>query len=366
MIHFGYKRKTAPKSRFSFVTKMFEYLMGALVSLYPMKAILIQRPGGPEVLRIQEQARPQAAPHEVLIRIHAAGINRPDVLMRQGKYAGSGDVTGLVPGLEIAGVVEQCGAAVTRWQPGDAVCALLGAGGYAEYAVVDTRHCLPVPAGLNMTEAAALPETVFTVWHNVFQRGELQPGETLLVHGGSSGIGTTAIQLAKALGSRVAVTAGDDAKCEACRKLGADWVINYRAEDFEAVLKDEGVDVILDMIGGDYIARNLRLLKEDGRLVFVNAMRGATGEFNAMEIMRRRLHITGSTLRPRSADFKAALAAEVEKHVWPLIAAGKFRPVIYQTFPLADAIAAHQLMESSVHIGKIVLEVGTGDAVGSG
>ncbi|MBO2007485.1 NAD(P)H-quinone oxidoreductase [Hymenobacter negativus] len=322
-----------------------------------MNTIIIQQAGGPEVLQLQEQPNPQPAAHEVLVHVQAAGVNRPDVLMRQGKYGGAGDVAGMVPGLEIAGIVAACGTDVTRWQPGDAVCALLPAGGYAEYAVVDARHCLPVPAGLSMVEAAALPETVFTVWHNVFQRGALQPGETLLVHGGSSGIGTTVIQLARALGSRVAVTAGDETKCSACRELGADWAINYKAEDFEQVLNNEGVDVILDMIGGDYIAKNLRLLKEDGRLVFVNAMQGNRGEFNALEVMRRRLSITGSTLRPRSADFKAVLAAEVEKHVWPLIAAGKFRPVIYQTFPISEAAAAHQLMESSAHIGKIVLEV---------
>ena len=324
-----------------------------------MNAILIQEAGGPEVLQLRQlPPPPPPAAHEVLVRVQAAGINRPDVLMRQGKYAGSGDVAGLVPGLEIAGTVVQCGAQATRWHPGDAVCALLPAGGYAEYAVVDARHCLPVPAGLSMVEAAALPETVFTVWHNVFQRGNLQPGETLLVHGGSSGIGTTAIQLAKALGSRVAITAGDTAKCAACRALGADWAINYKTEDFEEVLQSEGVDVVLDMIGGDYIAKNLRLLNDDGRLVFVNAMQGGKGEFNALEVMRRRLNITGSTLRPRSAEFKAALAAEVEKHVWPIIAAGVFRPVIYKTFPLAEAAAAHALMESSAHIGKIVLEVG--------
>ena len=322
-----------------------------------MNAIIIQQPGGPEALQLRQQPKPRPAAHEVLIRVHAAGVNRPDVLMRQGKYAGSGDVAGLVPGLEIAGTVEQCGAEVTRWYPGDAVCALLPAGGYAEFVIVDFRHCLPVPTGLSMVEAAALPETVFTVWHNVFQRGSLQPGETLLVHGGSSGIGTTAIQLARALGSRVAITAGSDAKCTACRGLGADWAINYRTEDFEQVLNAEGVDVVLDMIGGEYIAKNLRLLKDDGRLVFVNAMQGGKGEFNALDVMRRRLTITGSTLRPRSADFKAALAADVEKQVWPLVEAGKFRPVIYQTFSLAEASAAHELMESSAHIGKIVLEV---------
>ncbi len=322
-----------------------------------MNVIIIKQPGGPDVLQLQQLSRPQPAAHQVLIRVRAAGVNRPDVLMREGKYAGSGDVAGLVPGLEVAGTVDACGTEVTRWQPGDAVCALLPAGGYAEYVVVDTRHCLPVPAGCSMVEAAALPETVFTVWHNVFQRGALRPGETLLVHGGSSGIGTTAIQLATALGSRVAITAGDAAKCAACRELGAEWTINYKEEDFEEVLKPTGVDVVLDMIGGEYTAKNLRLLKDDGRLVFINAMQGAAAEFNALEIMRRRLTITGSTLRPRSADFKAALAAAVEQHVWPLLAAGKFRPVIHRTFPLAEAAAAHQLMESSAHIGKIVLEV---------
>jgi len=322
-----------------------------------MNAIIIEQPGGPEVLHLQEVPRPTPAPGQVLVRVQAAGVNRPDVLMRQGKYAGSGDVTGLVPGLEIAGIIEECGPDALRWHPGDAVCALLAAGGYADYAVVDARHCLPVPAGLSMVEAAALPETVFTVWHNVFERGHLQPGETLLVHGGSSGIGTTAIQLARALGSHVATTAGDDAKCQACRDLGAEWAINYKADDFEQVLKEVGIDVILDMIGGDYTPKNLRLLSEDGRLVFINAMQGAKVEFDAMQVMSRRLTITGSTLRPRSADFKAALATVVEQHVWPLIAAGQFRPVIDRTFPLAEAAAAHKRMESSAHIGKIVLEV---------
>jgi NADPH2:quinone reductase len=322
-----------------------------------MKAIIIQKVGGPEGLQLQDQPRPAPSAGQVLVRVQAAGVNRPDVLMRQGKYAGSGDVTGQVPGLEIAGTVEECGPDVTRWRVGDAVCALLAAGGYAEYAVVDARHCLPLPAGLSMVEAAALPETVFTVWHNVFERGHLQPGETLLVHGGSSGIGTTAIQLARALGSRVAVTAGDEAKCQACRELGAEWAINYKTDDFEQVLKEVGVDVVLDMIGGDYIPKNLRLLKDDGRLVFINAMQGAAAEFNALHVMSRRLTITGSTLRPRSPEFKAALAAAVEQHVLPLVAAGKFRPIIDRTFPLAEAAAAQQRMESSAHIGKIVLEV---------
>jgi NADPH2:quinone reductase len=322
-----------------------------------MNAITIQQPGGPEVLHLEAIARPQVAAGQVLVRVYAAGVNRPDVLMRQGKYAGSGDVAGMVPGLEVAGVVEECGPDAPRWQPGDAVCALIAAGGYAEYVVVDARHCLPVPAGLSMVEAAALPETVFTVWHNVFERGHLQPGETLLVHGGSSGIGTTAIQLARALGSRVAITAGDEAKCQACRDLGAEWAINYKTDDFEQVLQEVGIDVILDMIGGGYIPKNLRLLREDGRLVFINAMQGATAELNAMQVMSRRLTITGSTLRPRSADFKAALASAVEQHVWPLIAAGQFRPIIDRLYSLTQATAAHQRMESSAHIGKIVLEI---------
>jgi NADPH2:quinone reductase len=322
-----------------------------------MNAITIQQPGGPEVLHLEAIARPQVAAGQVLVRVYAAGVNRPDVLMRQGKYAGSGDVAGMVPGLEVAGIVEECGPDAPRWQPGDAVCALIAAGGYAEYVVVDARHCLPVPAGLSMVEAAALPETVFTVWHNVFERGHLQPGETLLVHGGSSGIGTTAIQLARALGSRVAITAGDEAKCQACRDLGAEWAINYKTDDFEQVLQEVGIDVILDMIGGGYIPKNLRLLREDGRLVFINSMQGATAELNAMQVMSRRLTITGSTLRPRSADFKAALASAVEQHVWPLIAAGQFRPIIDRVYSLTQATAAHQRMESSAHIGKIVLEI---------
>ncbi|UOQ51866.1 NAD(P)H-quinone oxidoreductase [Hymenobacter cellulosivorans] len=320
-----------------------------------MNAIVITEPGGPAVLQLQSQQKPAPAPHEVLIRVAAAGINRPDVLLRQGKYGGADDVTGTVPGLELAGTVEVCGSAVTRWQPGDEVCALLTAGAYAEYAVVDARHCLPVPTGWTLPQAASLPETVFTVWHNVFQRGGLQPGETLLVHGGSSGIGITAIQLAAALDSPVFATAGSADKCRACEQLGAQRCINYKEEDFEDALRETGVDVILDMIGGDYTAKNMSLLQDDGRLVFINAMRGPRAEFNALDVMRRRLTITGSTLRPRSADFKAALAAEVERHVWPLLAAGKFKPVIYRTFPLAEAAAAHELMESSEQIGKIML-----------
>ena len=321
-----------------------------------MNAIVIQQAGGPEVLELQTRPRPEPGPGQVLLRVAAAGVNRPDVFMRQGKYAGANDAAGLVPGLEVAGHVEACGPDVSRWQPGDAVCALLSEGGYAEYVVVEAGHCLPVPAGLSLAEAASLPETAFTVWHNVFQRGHLQPGETLLVHGGSSGIGVLAVQLAHALGSRVAATAGSAEKCAAVARLGADIVVNYKEEDFEKVVAAAGgADVVLDMIGGDYTPKNLRLLRDDGRLVFINAMQGAQAEFNALDVMRRRLTITGSTLRPRSAEFKAALAREVERHVWPVVAAGGLRPVIERTFPLAEAAEAHRLMESSSHIGKIVL-----------
>ena len=323
-----------------------------------MKAIVIREAGGPGVLDYRTLARPEPAAHQVLLRVGAAGVNRPDVLLRAGKYGGSGDVAGLVPGLEVAGHVVSCGAGVTRWHPGDAVCALLAEGGYAEYAVADARHCLPVPAGLSLVEAASLPETAFTVWHNVFQRGGLQPGEMLLVHGGSSGIGVMAVQLAHALGSRVATTAGSADKCAAVARLGADIVVNYKEADFEAAVAEAGgADVILDMVGGDYTPKNLRLLRDDGRLVFINAMQGAQAEFNALDVMRRRLTISGSTLRPRSAEFKAALALEVERHIWPVVATGQLQPVLERTFPLAEAAAAHRLLETSSHIGKIVLTV---------
>jgi putative PIG3 family NAD(P)H quinone oxidoreductase len=246
---------------------------------------------------------------------------------------------------------------VDNWKPGDAVCALLPGGGYAEYAVVDARHCLPLPMGWSFEEAASLPETVFTVWHNVFQRGQLQPGETFLVHGGSSGIGITAIQLAKAWGATVYATAGSEEKCRACEELGADRCLNYKTQDFEQELKTDGVDVILDMVGGDYVPKNLNLLQPDGRLVFINAMQGATGAFDVRQVMQKRLTITGSTLRPRDAHFKAALTADIAQRVWPLLAAGKFKPVVYKVFALQQAAQAHALMESSEHIGKIVLKV---------
>lgn len=322
-----------------------------------MKAIVITKPGGPEVLQIQDREKPSPKPNEVLIRVKAAGVNRPDIFQRKGSYPPPADVSQDIPGLEVAGIVESIGSEVIQWKTGDLVCALLGGGGYAEYAVVDARHCLPVPAGWSFIEAASLPETIFTVWQNVFLRGSLKSGETFLIHGGSSGIGITAIQLAKAFGAEVYATAGSDEKCKACKDLGAKRSINYKNEDFEEVLKDIGMDVILDMIGGDYIPKNIRILKPDGRLVYINAMKGGKAEIDVTDIMKKRLILTGSTLRNRDASFKAQLSAEIKEYVWPVLEAGKFKPVIYKTFKLEDAAAAHQLMESGDHIGKIVLEV---------
>jgi NADPH:quinone reductase len=320
-----------------------------------MKCIVITQPGPPDVLQLQERDTPVPYGKEVLIKVKAAGINRPDTFQRKGNYPAPPGVSADIPGLEVSGVVERCGEQVTRWQPGDAVCALLGGGGYAEFALTLEDHCLPIPRGWDFQKAASLPETVLTVWHNVFERGRLKSGEHLLVHGGSSGIGITAIQLGKALGAKVSTTAGNEEKCRACVQLGADRAINYKAEDFEDVLKTEGVDLILDMVGGDYIPKNIRLLKDEGRLVFINAMKGGKAEWNALDIMRRRLTITGSTLRTRNADFKAALTSAVLQHVWPIIEAGDFKAMIYETFPLAEAAKAHELMESGRHIGKIVL-----------
>jgi len=320
-----------------------------------MKAVIITKFGAPGVLQVQERPVPSPQENEVLIHIKAAGVNRPDVSQRKGNYPPPPGAPQDIPGLEIAGIIESCGNAVTQWKQGDKVCALVPGGGYAEYATVNAAHCLPVPSNLNFAEAASLPETVFTVWHNVFQRGQLKSGENFLVHGGSSGIGITAIQIAKAIDAKVFVTAGSDEKCKACIELGADKCINYKKENFEDVLKDDGADVILDMIGGDYVPKNIRLLKVDGRLVFINAMKGGKAEFDAIDVMRRRLTITGSTLRNRDAQFKAQLAEQVLQNVWPLIEQGKFKPVIYKTFPLEEASKAHELMESSEHIGKIIL-----------
>lgn len=322
-----------------------------------MKAAVVSQPGAAEVLTLTERPTPVIGDADVLIRVKAAGINRADIAQRKGHYPAPAGASPDIPGLEVAGIIEDCGAAVERWQPGDAVCALLAGGGYAEFVAVDAGSCLPIPEGCSFTDAAALPEAVMTVWSNVFQRGHLRTGETFLVHGGSSGIGMVAIQLARAFGARVFATAGTDEKCRACELAGATRCVNYRQEDFEAALKPEGVDVILDMIGGDYVAKNLKLLRPEGRLVFINTMKGAKVEVNLMQVMAQRLTITGSTLRSRETSFKTALAAEVEKQVWPLLKAGKFRANVFKVFALAEVAEAHRLMESSQHVGKIVLSV---------
>jgi NADPH:quinone reductase len=320
-----------------------------------MKAVVVTQPGAADVLTVIERPHPAPSAGQVLIRVHAAGVNRADLLQREGRYPAPAGVPADIPGLEVAGVIETCADGVTRWKKGDAVCALLAGGGYAEFVAVDAGHCLPVPGGWSFTDAAALPEALFTVWHNVFQRGRLQSGEHFLVHGGTSGIGMAAIQVAAARDAHVFATAGSEEKCRACVAAGANRAINYRAEDFEAALQDHGIDVILDMIGGDYTAKNLRLLRPEGRLVFINAMKGGKAEFSAQQIMSRRLTITGSTLRARESAFKTALAAEVEHHVWPLLTAGKYRANVFKVFSFAEAPAAHKLMETSTHIGKIVL-----------
>ena len=326
-----------------------------------MKAIEISAPGGPEVLRLVERDAPVAGAGEALIRVAASGINRPDVLQRKGAYpapAGASDL----PGLEIAGRIEAGDAAALAAAGlaiGDRVCALVAGGGYAEQCVAPIGQCLPVPEGLSDVEAASLPETFFTVWSNVFDRARLQPGETLLVQGGTSGIGVTAIQLAKAHGATVIATAGSDDKCAACIALGADHAINYRSHDFvdevRRITAKRGVDVVLDMVAGDYVAREVSCLAEDGRLVIIAVQGGVAASFDAGLVLRRRLVITGSTLRPRPVAFKAAIAASLRRTVWPWIAAGRVKPVVYREFDAADAADAHRLMESNQHIGKIVL-----------
>lgn len=326
-----------------------------------MKAIEITSYGAPEVLRLAERPDPVAGVGEALIRVSASGINRPDVLQRTGNYPvppGASDL----PGLEVAGEIVAGDAqalAAAGLAVGDRVCALVAGGGYAQLCVAPVSQCLPVPAGWSDIDAASLPETFFTVWSNVFQRGRLQRGETLLVQGGTSGIGVTAIQLAKAMGATVIATAGSDTKCEACVALGADHAINYRSSDFVAEVKrltgDRGVDVVLDMVAGDYVAREIDCLAEDGRLVIIAVQGGVKCEFNAGLVLRRRLTITGSTLRPRPVAFKGAIAQALREQVWPLLAAGQVRPVIHSTFAAADAAKAHALMESNQHVGKIVL-----------
>jgi putative PIG3 family NAD(P)H quinone oxidoreductase len=321
-------------------------------------AIEISRPGGPDVLQPVERSRPKPQPGDVLIKVAAAGINRPDAMQRRGLYPppqGASDI----PGLEVAGTIVDVGTEAGGWTPGDRVCALVSGGGYAEYCVAPGVQCLPVPRGLDMVQAAAIPETFFTVWTNVFERGRLKPGEWILVHGGSSGIGTTAIQLAHALRSRVLATAGSSEKCQACERLGAEHAINYREVDFTTVVHERtagrGVDVVLDMVGGDYVGRNISCLAIEGRLVQIAFQKGSMVELDMRPILTQRLTITASTLRPRSATEKGAIADAVLKNVWPLLESGTVKPVIHATFPLKSAAEAHRLLESSQHIGKIVL-----------
>lgn len=320
-----------------------------------MKAIVITKPGGPEVLKLQEYPTPEISGDEVLIEVKAAGLNRSDVFQREGNYPAPEGASAEIPGLEVAGTIVKCGPDVVDFTVGDKVCALLAGGGYAEYVAVREGQCLPVPVDLSFAEAASLPETVFTVWSNVFQRGNLQPGETFLLHGGNSGIGITGIQIAHALGSKVIVTVGSDEKGRKCLELGADSYINYKTQNFETELQNEGVDVILDMIGGDYLAKNINILKPEGRLVHINAVSGSHVDLDIWKVMTKRLTVTGSTLRSREYEFKKQLAKEIQKNVWPLIESKKFRPVIYKTFPFSEAAEAHRLLEDGSHTGKIIL-----------
>lgn len=323
-----------------------------------MRAVEITKAGGPEVLQLCERPMPEAGHGDVVIKVAYAGVNRPDALQRAGSYAPPPTASDL-PGLEASGEIVAVGAGVSQWAIGDLVCALLPGGGYAEFVATPAAHCLPVPEGMGLKEAACLPETYFTVFSNVFQRGGLQAGERFLVHGGSSGIGTTAIQLGKLFGARVFTTAGSDEKCAACVELGAERAINYRNEDFVAVMKEiGGVDLILDMVGGDYLPRNVKALSNDGRLVQIAFLQGPKIELNFALMMMKRLTITGSTLRPQSDLAKARIADSLRAQVWPLLEAGRLGPVMDSAFDLADASAAHTRMESSGHIGKIVLNVG--------
>jgi NADPH2:quinone reductase len=325
-----------------------------------MNAVAITTPGGPEVLQIGQQPTPKPGPGQLLVKVAAAGVNRPDVAQRMGAYPPPPGHSPL-PGLEIAGEVVEAGAGTARWKPGDRVCALVNGGGYAEYCIAEETAALPIPAGFDMVRAAALPETFFTVWNNVFERARLAAGEWFLVHGGSSGIGTTAIQLAKAFGARVMATAGSADKCRACLDLGADRAVNYRSEDFVAAAKDatggKGIDVVLDMVGGDYTDKNIVAAAEDGRIVQIATLGGTEARINLARLMMKRVTLTGSTLRPRTREVKAGFARALEEKVWPLLAAGKVKVVMDSTVPLAEAAAAHRRLETSQHIGKIVLTV---------
>ncbi|CAM5481664.1 putative PIG3 family NAD(P)H quinone oxidoreductase [Aquamicrobium terrae] len=326
-----------------------------------MNAIVISEPGGPLVLKLERRDVPKPGPGEILIRVHAAGVNRPDVQQRKGVYPPPPGASDL-PGLEVAGEVAALGPGAERWRVGDRVCALTSGGGYAEYVKVHGTHALPLPAGFTYTEAAALPETFFTVWHNVFERGALKSGETLLVHGGSSGIGTTAIQLASAFGAQVIATAGSKEKCDTCLRLGAGRAVNYHEEDFVQAVKEatdgKGANVILDMVGGDYVDRNYRAAAVEGRIVQIATQSGAVASADFSRLMVKRLVHSGSTLRPRSVEFKGAVAAALEAQVWPLLAVRRVAPVLDMIFPLKEAWRAHERMEEGEHIGKIVLDVG--------
>lgn len=319
-----------------------------------MQAIEITEFGGPDVLRLTERPEPEPAENEVLIKVHAAGVNRPDIVQRLGKYPPPPGVTD-IPGLEVAGEIVQSKSA--EWHEGDKVCALLAGGGYAEYAAVPAGQCLPVPDNLSMEEAAALPETVFTVWNNLFKRGSLKSGDTALVHGGASGIGTTAIQMGKALGAKVTVTAGSDKKCQACLDLGADQAINYKTQNFVEEIGKDSIDVVLDMVGGDYVPRNLEVLKTDGRHVSIAFLNGPKAEVHIPTIMQKRIIMTGSTLRPRPIGEKQELRDEILEHIWPHVESGRIKPTIYKTFPLEAAADAHRMLESGKHVGKIILSL---------
>jgi len=322
-----------------------------------MHAAVISDYGPAGSLTLRQRPIPVPTPDEVLIEVRAAGVNRPDILQRKGNYPAPPGVVQDVPGLEVAGAVVACGHHVDRWAIGDAVCALVPGGGYAEYVAVDALHCLPVPGNLDFRAAACLPETVFTVWHNLFQLAELQPGETVLIHGGSGGIGTTAIQLASSLGATVYATAGSRSKCDFCEQLGATRCVNYKTEDFGEQLTERSIDVILDSIGNPYFERNIKLLADDGRLVFINAVGGRQVTLDVLALMQRRLTLTGSTLRSRNRAFKSALRESVEHAVWPLVGDGRLRAVVHEAFPLAEAYRAHERMESGDFMGKLVLDM---------
>ncbi|GGF26294.1 NAD(P)H-quinone oxidoreductase [Echinicola rosea] len=327
-----------------------------------MKAIIITTPGEPEVMKIQERSIPKPAPQEVLIKVAAAGINRPDVAQRKGRYPAPADAPEDIPGLEVSGTISAMGEDVKNWELGDEVCALVAGGGYAEFVTAPAVQCLPIPEGVSLVEAAGLPETFFTVWNNIFDIGQFEAGMTVLVHGGTSGIGVTAIQLVRALGGKVIVTAGSKEKCEYCSDLGANLAINYKEEDFEEAIKSNPafnkIDIILDMVGGDYTAKNIRLLKPQGKLIMINAMKDRMGEVDLLRIMANRLTLTGSTLRPQSIGYKGNIAKNLQAHAWPFFPE-KIKPIIHRIFPLEEAPQAHQLMESSAHIGKILLQIPT-------